>query len=72
MGNKFYVVKAEKPNAHYIISMTVEELNGAKTFLNGISNPEYAIGHFGTKFCIYEMGYDTIDEAEKFLSTLLF
>lgn len=47
---KFYIVKAVNPYAYYIILMTVEELNGAKTFLNGISNPEYAIGHSGTKF----------------------
>ena len=72
MEKKFYVVKAEKPTAHYIILMIVEELNGAKTFLNGILNPEYAIGHSGTKFCIYEIGYDTKEEAEEFLSSLLF
>ena len=69
---KFYVVKAEKPTAHYIISLTPEELNGAKVFLTGISNPEYAFGHSGTKFTIYEPGFDTKEEAEEFLSSLLF
>lgn len=72
MDKKFYVIKAEKPAAHYIISMTNEELNGAKTFLNGISNPEYAMGHSGTKFTIYEPGYNTKEEAEEFISSLLF
>ena len=72
MTEKYYIVETAKPVAHYIIKMTNTEYKGAIKFLNGVANPEYAIGHSGTKFEILTPGYDTITEAEEAISNILF
>lgn len=72
MEENYYIIKAVKPSAHYIISLTDDDYISITKFLLKLKNPEYAMGHKGTTFEIITPAYKTIEEAEEALSNILF